>query len=102
MVAHTIYAIIWEDTIRNITPCDDYELANRLARASHGNNAYAVECTQYSCKIGGRYVGGKFYEEDGVTRVRYIPTMEQQVEQLRQENAELTIALADVIGGAML
>ncbi|MFR6220483.1 MAG: hypothetical protein ACLUKO_27840, partial [Enterocloster bolteae] len=94
MVAHTIYAIIWEDTIRNITPCDDYELANRLARASHGNNAYAVECTQYSCKIGGRYVGGKFYEEDGVTRVRYIPTMEQQVEQLRQENAELTIALA--------
>ena len=101
MVAHTIYAIIWENTIRNISPCDDYELANRLARASHGNNAYAVECTQYSCEIGDKYINNAFYKADGITPIEYIPTQEQQVKQLQQEIAELTIALADVIGGVM-
>ena len=37
-----------------------------------------------------------------MTRVRYIPTMEQQLAQLQAENAELTIALADMIGGVSI
>ena len=60
-----------------------------------------MECTQYPCEIGDKYINSVFYKADGITPIEYIPTQEQQVKQLQQENAELTIALADVIGGVM-
>lgn len=101
MIAHEVFAMIYDKTIQNVV-VGHYEETNRVARCVYGDDAFAVDCTQYPCEIGGKYIDGIFYKSDGVTPVEYIPTQEQQVEQLRQENAELTIALADVIGGATL
>lgn len=101
MTAHEVYAHIHDGVVQNVVVAYSYEDANRVARAVYGNDAIAVDCLQYPCEIGDKYIGGIFYKSDGVTPVKYIPTQEQQVEQLRQENEELTIALADVIGGAM-
>ena len=104
MIVHQVYAEIWQETVQNIMVCDNYELANYLARCSYGGEAFAVDCLQYPCRIGDRYIDGVFYHvnEDGEqVPVKYVPTQEQQVEQLANENTELTIALADMIGGAM-
>ena len=38
-------------------------------------------------------------EDETETRLEYLPTYEQQLAQLQVENAELTLALADMIGG---
>ena len=44
---------------------------------------------------------GIFYTVDGDMEepAEYIPTDSEQISQLSNENAELTIALADLIGG---
>ena len=102
MTAHEIYAYIYDGIVQNVVVAYSYEDANRVARAVYGDDAIAVDCLQYPCEIGDKYIDGMFYKADGVTPIEYIPTQEQQVKQLQQENAELTIALADVIGGAML
>ncbi|MFR2692675.1 MAG: hypothetical protein ACLTBV_18750 [Enterocloster bolteae] len=60
MVAHTIYAIIWEDTIRNITPVMIMNWQIAWQEQAMGTMRMQWNCTQYACKIGGRYVGGKF------------------------------------------
>lgn len=101
MTAHEIYAYIYDGIVQNVVVAYSYEDANRVARAVYGDDAIAVDCLQYPCEIGDKYIDGMFYKADGVTPIEYIPTQEQQVKQLQQENAELTIALADVIGGVM-
>ena len=101
MTAHEIYAHIHDGVVQNVVVAYSYEDANRVARAVYGDDAIAVDCLQYPCEIGDKFIDGVFYKSDGVTLVKYIPTQEQQMAQRRQENAELTIAMADMIGGAM-
>ena len=105
MIVHQIYAIIDADgTIQNIMVCDNYEEANLIARAAYGDDAVAVDCLQYPCSIGGRYHDGKFWNvnEAGVeTEVAYVPTQEQQVADLQSLNDELTLAMAEMIGGGV-
>ena len=60
MVAHGVYAQIFDETVQNIMVCDDYELANLITRASYGDDGFAVDCLQYPCAIGDRYHDGKF------------------------------------------
>lgn len=101
MVAHEVFAMVYDETIQNVCVAFNYEDANKVARAVYGNDAIAVDCLQYPCEIGDKYIDGMFYKADGITPIEYIPTQEQQVKLLQRENAELTLALADMIGGAM-
>ena len=101
MVAHEVYAHIHDGVVQNVVVAYSYEDANRVAKAVYGNDAIAVDCLQYPCEIGDKYIDGVFYKADGITPIEYIPTQEQQVKQLQRENAELTLALADMIGGVM-
>lgn len=101
MTAHEIYAHIYDGIVQNVVVAYSYEDANRVARAVYGDDAIAVDCLQYPCEIGDKYIDGVFYKADGTTPIEYIPTQEQQVKQLQRENAELTLALADMIGGVM-
>lgn len=101
MTAHEVYAHIHDGVVQNVVVAYSYEDANRVARAVYGNDAIAVDCLQYPCEIGDKYIDGMFYKADGITPIEYIPTQEQQVKLLQRENAELTLALADMIGGAM-
>ena len=100
MTAHEVYAHIHDGVVQNVVVAYSYEDANRVARAVYGNDAIAVDCLQYPCEIGDKYIDGMFYKADGITPIEYVPTQEQQVKLLQRENAELTLALADMIGGA--
>lgn len=107
MVAHEVYAMIVDGTVRSVGVSYSYEDANRVARCVYGDDAYAVDCLYCPCGEGDTYMDGTFYAPDGTARP-WLPTQEQQLaqlelenQQLRQESQELTLALADMIGGAV-
>ncbi|WP_333648352.1 hypothetical protein [Lacrimispora sp.] len=82
MIVHQVFAQIYNEEIKNIIVCNDYEMANWLTRASYGDEAFAVDCLQYPCGIGDKYCDGIFYRigEDGKeTIINYVPTAEEQV-----------------------
>ena len=107
MTAHEVYALIYDGIVRNVCVANNYEQANWTARCVYGDDAYAVDCLYCPCEEGDTYVDGTFYAPDGTARP-WLPTQEQQLAQLqaenrrlRQESQELTLALADMIGGAV-
>ena len=51
MVAQQVFAIVSDGIIRNTIVCDNYQLANDLAKGGYGNEAFAVDCLQYPCQI---------------------------------------------------
>ena len=69
MYVKQTFAVILGDTIKQDIVCDNYELANQLARNVYGEDAIAVESTQYPISLGDKYIDGYFYFKDGVTRV---------------------------------
>ena len=89
MIVHQIFAQIYNETVQNLIICQDYEMANYLARAVYGDNAFAVNCLQYPCKLGDKYIEGVFYHVDPETKektvIQYVPTQEQQVQQLQSD-----------------
>ena len=89
MIVHQVYAMIYEKEVKNVFVCDNYEMANYLARATYGDDAFSVDCLQYPCQIGDKYIDNRFYKSDGTTLIEYVPTQEQQVEQLNREKAAL-------------
>lgn len=104
MVAHGVYAQIFDETVQNVMVCDDYELANLITRASYGDDSFAVECLQYPCTIGDRYRDGGFFRvvEGEEIPIEYVPTQEEQVSilnaentSLKQETTSLQLALAE-------
>lgn len=104
MIVHQVYAQIFEGEVKNVIVCDNYEMANWLSRAAYGNGAFVIDCLQCPCTIGDKYHDGTFWRENEETQeecqVDYVPTQEQQVQQLTAENEELMIVVADLIGGA--
>ena len=113
MIVHQVYALISEEKVQNICVCDNYEMANYIAMATYGNEAFAIDCLQYYCNIGDSYRDGVFYridEETGEEKLlEYIPTQEQQVAALTDElvgtKEELTstqLALVESYEGNLL
>lgn len=103
MIVHQVYAQIYEGQVKNIIVCDNYEMANYITRATYGEDAFAVDCLQYPCAFGCLYHDGSFWrinDDTGEeTRIFPIPTQEQEVQDLKFENEQLMLAMADVIGG---
>lgn len=92
MIVHQIFAQIYEGMVQNVIVCDNYEMANHLARACYGNEAFSVDCLQYPCGIGDKYRDGVFYrinEEGTEIPIEYVPTQEQQVAQLEAKLFEV-------------
>lgn len=107
MTAHEVYALIYGGVVRHVCKAGNYTEANWTARCVYGDEACAVDCLYCPCQEGDTYREGTFYAPDGVARP-WLPTQEQQLaklqaesELLRQESQELTLALADMIGGAV-
>lgn len=100
MVAHEVFAMIFDETVQNVV-VGHYEETNRVARCVYGDDAFAVDCTQYPCEIGDKYIDGIFYKSDGITPIDRLPTDKEEIQQLKADNAQLTVALADMIGGAI-
>ena len=102
MIVHEVFAQILDGEVKNIMVCDNYPTADYLTKCVYGDEAYAVDCLQYACGIGDRYHENQFFRDndDGTeTAIPYTPTQEQQVADLQAENEELTLAMADLIGG---
>lgn len=91
MAAHNIYAQIYDGTVQNVMVCDNYELANQLSRMSYGDDAFAVDCMQYSCTIGDKYHDGMFFREidNAEIPIEYIPTEKEQIATLTAKNMAL-------------
>lgn len=81
MIVHQIFAQIYEEKVQNIIVCENYTMANWLAQQAYGEDAFAVECTQFACTIGDTYKNGVFYRViDGQNTIIYkTPTAEDEV-----------------------
>ena len=112
-MAEISYAYIQVDgdgAVQNIAMFENYEDANRISRAVYGDQAFAAEY-RYAVRPGGvdRFHDGRFWrvEEDGTeTEAEYIPTEQDKISALQAENAQLkaesndlTLAMAEMIGG---
>ena len=112
-MAEISYAYIQVDgdgAVQNIAMFENYEDANRITRAVYGDQAFAAEY-RYAVRPGGvdRFHDGRFWTvaEDGTeTEAEYIPTEQDKINALQAENAQLkaesndlTLAMAEMIGG---
>lgn len=112
-MAEISYAYIMVDgdgAVQNIAMFENYEDANVITRAVYGDNAFAAEYC-YAVRPGGldRFHDGRFWivnEEGFETEAEYIPTdqdkinmLENENNRLKRESDELTLALAEMIGG---
>lgn len=89
------FAIIKGETIKQDIVCDNYELANQLARNVYGEDAIAVDSTQYPISEGDKYIDGYFYFKDGVTRIPRNNTGEENALLAVQKADNLEIAIAE-------
>lgn len=93
-----IFALIYENEVKNRFECENYELANVLARASFGDDAYATDTTNYCSKIGDRYENGIFYHvlKDGTKdKAEYIPAESEKIEILNSILSKTQLTLLD-------
>ncbi len=83
MIAQRVFAQIADEKVVNISVGEDYEMANWVTRQCYGDEAFAVECTQYPCGVGDAYRDGTFYRGEEI--IEYVPTAEEEVEILRSK-----------------
>lgn len=95
------YAMILGENIENTALFEDYEAANNITKIVYGEEAFAVEIEQWPVAPGYKYKNGTFYEPDGNTVVEPLPNPAKQVEELKRLTDDMTIVMADMIGGAV-
>lgn len=88
MFYHQVYAQIKDNLVQNIIVCNNYEMANTLARNTYGEDAIAVECTYWACGIGDTYRDNAFYDSDGNARA-YKGSEAENIAKLESENTKL-------------
>lgn len=106
-----LYQRVWaqidgDGTVQNRMVCDDYETANYVTRCTYGEDAVAVEVTNWAVTEGCAYRSGKFYHEDG-TACDYLPDVEERVKAAQSQadetsetvNAILTDVIPAMLGG---
>lgn len=82
MIIHQVFAQISDGEIKNIIVCDDYNMANWLAKAQYGDKGFAVDCYNYPCKIGDRFNDGVFYDKETDNIIRQLITSETKLKTL--------------------
>lgn len=88
------YAIISNGKVENTIDClEGFEMANMIARAGWGDEAFAVDICQYRTQIGDLYHDNSFWrvdEEGNEVEIPYVPTDSQKIAVLEAANANLT------------
>lgn len=104
MVLHPVYACVVGTQIKNVicvTTGDNY-IAQKLAEASFGENALAIECSQYPVTTGDFYVDGVFYKADADDKtkpgkvVKRINTPDEDAYQANVKATEVAEQVADL------
>lgn len=93
MFYHQVYAEINGNEVKNIIVCNNYEMANILARNTYGEEAIAIDCTYWACQIGDTYKNNRFYSPDGNER-EYKGSEAENITKLENENTELNEQLS--------
>jgi hypothetical protein len=96
MWVNQIFSFVQGTDIVNIVVCDNYTVANDVARLSYGEEVFAIESTLYPVSIGDKYIEGKFYKVDGVTEIPRNPTEEEEIARINSENIVLTEYIIDL------
>lgn len=96
MWTNQIFSLIKDQTVENIIVCDNYEVANQIARLQYGEDAIAIDTTQYPLGIGCKHIDGRFYTEDGEKEVLRNPTEAEEIVNLNSENSTLTEYIIDL------
>ena len=95
------YAMILGENVENIALFENYDDANNITKIVYGEDAFAVDMEEWPVAPGYKYINGAFYEPDGETLVDSIPKAEKQVEELKRLTDDMTIVMADMIGGTV-
>lgn len=85
IVVHTIFALISNEEIKNVC-VGTYPDCNDVAHNLYGEEAFAIEVTQYPVQEGDKYEENEFrrYKEDGTYEViEYVPTDAQDIATLK-------------------
>ena len=94
MYVKQTFAIILSETVKNDIVCDNYELANQLARSLYGEDAIAVESTQYPISLGDNYRDGVFYYKNSEIAVPRQNTGEENALLAVEKVTDLASAIA--------
>ena len=92
IVVHTIFALVSNNEIKNVC-VGTYPDCSDVAHNLYGDDAFAIEVTQYAVQEGDKYIDGEFrhYKENGTYEViPYTPTDAQDISVLKQETAANT------------
>lgn len=85
---HSVYAKVVDNTIVDVMVCNDYELANRIARATHGDTAIAICIDDYSVGIGDKFHDNQFFtiSDDGEeTIINITPSHEEIIVEMKSQ-----------------
>ena len=107
MWCNQVFSEINEGEVKNIIVCDNYEAANYLARCTYGDEAFAVDTTQYPLRIGDKYIDGRFFrlavEEGGEEKEIFAnPTEKQAIDELTIDNEMLVKSVMNLDYGLSL
>jgi len=97
-----VYALVHDNIVKNRFECDNYELANQLARAAF-DGAIAVNTDRFATSIGDKYINGVFLtlkgnKEDGTeeyVECQYIPTEWDEINELQHKLLQSQLVLTD-------
>ena len=99
MVAHMVFALIHEGIVKN-TVVGEYYDCDQVAKATYGDNAFAVEITQIPTQIGDTYNGTFHREVNGETiEIRPVPTEAAQIATLTESLNNIELALVELYEG---
>lgn len=77
--------------VQNLIVCDNYEVANQIAREYYGDTAIALDTTQYPLRIGDLYQDGGFFWAETGEEIPRNPTEAEKIAQLQAENISLKV-----------
>ena len=104
MWCNQIFSLIHENTIKNIIVCDNYEMANQIARDQFGEDAFANDTTLYPVSIGDLYNNGNYYhlvnedpENPQYMIIERNLTEAEEINELKNQNIDLLMTLVDSI-----
>ncbi|MCI8510841.1 MAG: hypothetical protein HFE83_02445 [Lachnospiraceae bacterium] len=94
MIIHPIFALIKGEEVLNTMVCDDgYTMANDIAHAAFGEDAFAVEVSQLAVSMGDLYKEGNFYKIDPDTGEEFVvnvtPTAEEELPYVKDQLTSL-------------
>ena len=94
MWCNQIFSLINEDKIKNTIACDNYEVANQIAKITYGDNAFAVDTTLYPVNIGDDYINALFYRDGEL--IERNPTEEERIIELNNQLTAAQLALCEL------